>query len=110
MMRLGPGLGGGSGQPIAQLVQFLAQFIGRPVYDKTGLTGMYDFNLKWTPDPGGGGSPLGAPPPGAAPLPVDPDAPTIYTAVQEQLGLKLENTRGPVDVVVIDRVERPSLD
>jgi uncharacterized protein (TIGR03435 family) len=107
---MGPGLANASGQPIAQLVQMLAQFSGRPVVDKTGLTGQYDFDVKWSPDPGQGTGPLGGPPPGA-PIPqVDPDAPNLYTAVQEQLGLKLENARGPVDVVVVDRFERPSLD
>lgn len=108
-MRVGPGLANASGQPIAQVVQFLAQFTGRPVYDKTGLTGMYDFNLKWAPEPGGAG-PFGPPPPGAPPVAVDPDAPNIYTAVQEQLGLKLESAKGPVDVIVVDRIERPALD
>jgi uncharacterized protein (TIGR03435 family) len=44
------------------------------------------------------------------PPPADPDAPNIYTAVQEQLGLKLENAKGPVDVTVVDRIERPSFD
>jgi uncharacterized protein (TIGR03435 family) len=82
----------------------------RPVVDKTGLSGQYDFDLKWSPDPGQGPGPLGAPPPGAPAPQVDPDAPNLYTAVQEQLGLKLENARGPVDVVVVDRFERPSLD
>ena len=107
---MGPGLGGATGQPIAQLVQLLAQFTGRPVYDKTGLTGMYDFNLKWAPESAAAGGPFGPPPPGVTPLPVDPDAPNIYTAVQEQLGLKLENARGPVEVVIVDRIERPTLD
>jgi uncharacterized protein (TIGR03435 family) len=110
MMRIGPGLSNASGQPIAQLVQLLAQFSGRPVIDKTGLMGAYDFDLKWAPDPGGNAGPFGPPPPGAPALAVDPDAPNLYTAVQEQLGLKLENMRGPVDVIVIDRIERPSLD
>jgi len=110
MMRIGPGIGGGSGQPIAQIVQLLAQFTGRPVYDKTAMTGMFDFTLKWAPEPGGATGPFGPPPPGAQPPPVDPDAPNIYTAVQEQLGLKLESAKGPVDVVVIDRIERPTLD
>ena len=109
-IRLGPGLGNASGQPIAQIVQLLAQFTGRPVYDKTDLTGSYDFDLKWSPEPGAGAGPFGAPPPGFQPPPADPDAPNIYTAVQEQLGLKLENAKGPVDVIVIDRIERPSLD
>jgi uncharacterized protein (TIGR03435 family) len=109
-MRIGPGLGNGGGQPMAQIVQLLAQFTGRPVYDKTGLTGLYDFELKWAPDSSGAGAaPLGPAPPGAPPVPVDPDAPNIYTAVQEQLGLKLESARGPVDVVVVDHIERPSV-
>jgi uncharacterized protein (TIGR03435 family) len=108
-IRIGPGLANASGQPIAQVVQLLAQFTGRPVVDKSGLTGLYDFDLKWAPESGAGG-PLGPPPPGASVPAIDPDAPNIYTAVQEQLGLKLENTRGPVDVVVIDRIEKPSLD
>ena len=106
---MGPGIANASGQPMAQIVQMLAQFTGRPVYDKTGLTGLYDFTMRWAPDSGAGG-PLGPPPPGAPPLPVDPDAPNIYTAVQEQLGLKLENAKGPVEVTVIDRIERPTLD
>jgi uncharacterized protein (TIGR03435 family) len=110
-MRIGGGIANASGQPIGQIVQFLSQFTGRPVYDKTGLTGLYDFDLKWAMEPGGaGGAPFGPPPPGAPPLAVDPDAPNLYTAVQEQLGLKLENARGPVEVVVVDRIERPTVD
>ena len=109
-MRLGGGNSAGSGAALAQIVQLLSQFTGRPVTDKTGLTGFYDFNLKWTPDPGAGAGPFGPPPPGAPPPVVDPDAPNLYTAVQEQLGLKLDSAKGPVDVVVIDRIERPALD
>ena len=63
------------------LTQALTQLVGRPVIDRTGLTGYYDYTLKWMPEPG-----LGPPGP-----PVDPDAPSIFTAVQEQLGLKLES-------------------
>ena len=109
-MRVGGGVSGGSGISMSQIVQILSQFTGRPVVDKSGLTGTYDFNLKWTPDPGQNGGPFGPPPPGIQPPAPDPDAPNLYTAVQEQLGLKLDNQRGPVDVVVIDRIERPSLD
>jgi uncharacterized protein (TIGR03435 family) len=82
------------------LTQSLTQLVGRPVIDRTGLTGRYDYTLKWMPEPG-----LGPPGP-----PVDPDAPNIFTAVQEQLGLKLESARGPVEVVVIDRLEKPTVD
>ena len=76
--------------------------------DKTGLTGLYDFSIKYAPD-GRYAGPL-APPPGAPTPPVDPDAPGFITALQEQLGLKLESARGPVEVMVIDRFERPTLD
>ena len=95
-----------SGAPIALLAGMLPPLVGRPVIDKTGLTSYYNFTLKWTPE---AGSP-GLAPPGLAPPPADPDAPNIFTAVQEQLGLKLESARGPVEVVVIDRLEKPTLD
>jgi uncharacterized protein (TIGR03435 family) len=96
------------------IATILTQSVGRPVIDKTGLTGYYDYTLKWTPDLGIGspspfGLPPGAPSPDALP-PTDPDAPNLFTAVQEQLGLKLESARGPVEVVVIDRLERPTPD
>jgi uncharacterized protein (TIGR03435 family) len=103
---------------MAQITQFLTQSVGRPVIDKTGLTGYYDYTLKWTPQPGSGmPSPFGLPPrglPGGTPdalqSPADPNAPNLFTAVQEQLGLRLESARGPVEVVVIDRLEKPTLD
>jgi uncharacterized protein (TIGR03435 family) len=103
-----PGIGalGFNGQPIGSLVTVLPQFVERQVIDRTGLTGLYDLTLKWTPEaiP----SLLGLP---QAPLPpADPDAPSIFTALQEQLGLKLESGRGPVEVIVIDRLEKPTLD
>ena len=106
--RLNTGLAAGSGRTIAQLVPTLADLVGRPVIDKTGLTGMYDFSLKYAPD-GRYAGPI-APPPGAPTPPVDPDAPGDSTAIQEQLGLKLESARGPVEVVVIDKFEKPTLD
>jgi uncharacterized protein (TIGR03435 family) len=105
-----PGIGtlGLKGQAIGSVVTLLPQFVDRQVIDRTGLTGLYDLTLKWTPEPASGTTVLGLPP--SSPPPADPDAPNIFTAVQEQLGLKLENGRGPVEVVVIDRLEKPTLD
>ena len=107
--RLTPGFVAVSGRTISQFVTTLSDLARRPVIDKTGLTGMYDFALKFAPETAGIAGPIGllpvAPPPA-----VDPDAPNLYTAVQEQLGLKLESARGPVEVVVIDKFEKPTLD
>jgi uncharacterized protein (TIGR03435 family) len=69
-------------------------YMDRPVVDETGLPGRYDFTLKWTPY----NSQINEP----------NAAPDIFTAVQEELGLKLEATKGPADVLVIDHIERPS--
>ena len=109
-MRTGPGIIGGGGLPLSQLVQMLSQFAGRPINDKTKLTGLFDFTLTFTPEPGLGNSPFGPPPAGAPPLAADPNAPNLFTALQEQLGLRLDSVRAPVDVVVVDRVERPTFD
>jgi bla regulator protein blaR1 len=98
------------GQPISQLATLLSNQVGRSIIDKTGLTGRYDLQLSFLPD-AGRGAPIGPPPPGATALPpIDPDAPSIFTALQEQLGLKLESGRGPVDVIVIESVEPPTED
>jgi uncharacterized protein (TIGR03435 family) len=77
---------------------------GRLVIDKTGLTGRFAFTLTWTPER----MPTSAPPPGVPPI--DPNGPSFFTALQEQLGLKLQSAKGPVEVVVIDSVERPTPD
>lgn len=97
------------GQPLSLLATVLSTQVGRPVVDKTGLTGRYDLELVFLPD-GGRGGPVGLLPPGAPPAPIDPDAPSLFTALQEQLGLKLESGRGPVEVIVIDSVEPPTED
>jgi uncharacterized protein (TIGR03435 family) len=95
-----------AGQPIDAVANALGAQLGRPVIDKTGLAGAYDFELTFTPE--GRGMPVGPPPPGAPELPpIDPNAPSIFTALQEQLGLKLESGRGPVEVLVIDSAQRP---
>jgi uncharacterized protein (TIGR03435 family) len=77
--------------------------LGRNVVDGTGLTGAFDIYLKWAMDPAEG-PPTGA---GGATLP-DLTGPSIFTALEEQLGLKLESTKGPVEVLVIDHIEKPS--
>jgi bla regulator protein BlaR1 len=104
-MRNAPGTLLGGGFPLSQLVTALSQFAQRTVVDRTGLTGNFDVELRWTPEQ------LPAPPPGAKPLPsIDPNGPSLFTAVQEQLGLKLESTKDSVDVLVIDHAERPTPD
>jgi len=108
-MMVRPGGVKAGGVPISQILQLLSQNVQRIVVDRTGLAGNYDIDLTWTPEQipqGRGDAPPGAP---ALP-PIDPNGPSLFTALQEQLGLKLESTRGPVDVLVIDKVERPTED
>lgn len=94
----------GTGVTLAMLADVLTRFVGRPVFDRTDLHGSFDLALTFDPSSTAPGVP------GAPPGPVKPDdtAPSIMTALQEQLGLKLESTRGPVDVLVIDQAERPT--
>jgi bla regulator protein blaR1 len=105
-MRLGRGEINGEGSQLLVLAATLANVVDRPVIDKTGLSGNFNFKLNWTTDPGQGFGPPG-PPPGTDAAP-QPDGPSIFTALQEQLGLRLESDKGPVEMIVIDRVERPS--
>jgi uncharacterized protein (TIGR03435 family) len=84
----------------------LSERAQRVVIDKTGLTGYFDISLNYTPTPDQ--MPQGPPPPGAAPPPIDPDGPSLFTAIQEQLGLKLQDQRGPVEVLVIDSINQPT--
>jgi uncharacterized protein (TIGR03435 family) len=81
--------------------------LGRLIVDRTGLDGAFDIDLRFTPERVPNFGP-GGPPPGMPA--VDPNAASIFAAMQEQLGLKLEAQRAPVDVVVIDRVEKPTAD
>ena len=109
MMRMGRGSVEGHGVPIEFLIRAISGQLGRPVIDRTGLSGNFDIKLQWTPDPGQAPKTFGdAPPPGVEPPPSDPNGPSIFTALQEQLGLRLESQKGPVDLIVIDRVEKPS--
>jgi uncharacterized protein (TIGR03435 family) len=93
---------------VASLADWLSRQLGRTVIDKTDLKGKYDYALTWNPDPGEGGSEsFGLPPEGPRPH-VETDGPSIFTALQEQLGLRLVSQKGPVEMVVIDSVQRPS--
>jgi len=78
------------------LANYLKGPTSRTVLDKTGLTGTYEFTLRYTPDTA------------AQPQPGGADAPFLFTALQEELGLKLEPGKGPVEIIVIDHIERPS--
>jgi bla regulator protein blaR1 len=98
----------GEGVQIQMLTPALASILGRPVIDKTGLTGNFDFKLEWTPDPSQGFGNFGPPPPGVDAAPSVPSSPSIFTAVQEQLGLRLESEKAPAEMIVVDRVEKPS--
>jgi uncharacterized protein (TIGR03435 family) len=103
----GPGNIGVRNSTMAEFADFLqSRILERPVVDQTGLPDRYDFTLKWTPDQAqlaamGPNAP--APPPAAADAPPD-----LFAAIQQQLGLKLESTKAPVDVLVIDRLQKPS--
>jgi bla regulator protein BlaR1 len=96
-MTMGPAAMRGGGVSMLQLANALAQFARRPVIDRTGLSGFFDFDLRYAPAGRGG-----------APPPASDERPSIFTAVREQLGLALEPAIGPVDVLVIDRADMPS--
>ena len=108
---MGPGRLAAGGQTMAQLATNLSRLVGGMVADKTNLAGNFDLALEYTPDPNmAGRGDLPPLPPGAAPDRPASDGPSIFTALQEQLGLKLESTKGPVDVFVIDLAQKPSED
>lgn len=88
-----------TGQPVQALASTLGSIVGRPVIDMSGVSGRYDFKLTFAPERGSAGPDAPA-----------ADAPSIFTAVREQLGLKLDVHRGPADVLVIERIDRPDPD
>jgi uncharacterized protein (TIGR03435 family) len=105
--------------PLSALTQILSQQAGRTVLDKTGLTGRYDFTWQFNVNAGPGGgrggaqSPAGGAPGGANPAASlstssDSEPASIFTILQEELGLKLDSGKGPVEIIVIDHIERPS--
>jgi uncharacterized protein (TIGR03435 family) len=105
-IRIAPGNMLVGGSPMSQIAQVLSQFAGRIVVDKTGLTDSYDMNLTWTPDS------IPQRPPGAPDalingVPIDPNGPSLFTAVVEQLGLKLDSQKAPIKVFVIEKAEKP---
>jgi uncharacterized protein (TIGR03435 family) len=86
---------------MAELAESLPSRLDLPVVDQTGLTGGIDFELEWITEPSPGATPDAT----ASP---DPELPTFLVALREQLGLKLESTRMPIRVLMIDRIDRPS--
>jgi uncharacterized protein (TIGR03435 family) len=103
-MRVGPGFVSLAGAPLTSLTSLLPRFVNRVVVDRTQLTGSFDLELTWTPAPGEWVAPATA---GGAGAPVS-DGPSLFSALQEQLGLKLESTRAPVDILVVDHAETPT--
>jgi uncharacterized protein (TIGR03435 family) len=104
---VGPGFIRSRGRTMAQLAESLSRLsntgssLNRLIVDRTGLEGQYDVTLKFTPENIPPGNVPGFPA-------VDPNGPSIFTALQEQLGLKLDSQRAPVNVLVIDRADRPT--
>jgi uncharacterized protein (TIGR03435 family) len=105
--RGGPGILMAGGMPMSQFAIQLMQLTGRVVVDRTGLQGGYDLDLKFTPTPDQIQLAPGPPPPGVELPQIDPNGPSLFAALQEQLGLKLDGERGPVEVVVIDMLTPP---
>ena len=105
-LQVGPGMLVGNAVPLPQFATILSRTaLDRSVVDKTNLAGRFDIQLRWAPDTRESPSDPG----GTTSSPASPsDFPSIFTAIQEQLGLKLESSRGPVEVLVIDHAERPS--
>jgi len=108
-LQFGPGQYMARSAPIGQLVSSLSNQtpltgIDRLVLDRTGLADRYDFSLRWRASV----PPAGALPPGVAPPVADPNLPDLFTALQEQLGLKLEPQRAPIEVLVVDSAEMPT--
>ena len=93
------------GWPLTMFASSVSGQVGRQVVERTGLTGNWDFELTYAPDAGRGLTPAGT-----DALPASPDGPSLFTAIEEQLGLKLQPMKGPVEVVVIDSIERPTPD
>jgi uncharacterized protein (TIGR03435 family) len=104
-MRILPGTIQSGGVLLAQFATGLSPLVGRVVRDRTGLAGYFELTLRWTPDqiPNGydrKAAAIGLPP-------IETDGASIFTALREQLGLRLDSEKGPVEILVVDRAERP---
>ncbi|MBB5061710.1 TIGR03435 family protein [Granulicella mallensis] len=97
-MMMGPGTYEGSGVQVRALAGQLGNVLGKPVHDATGLTGLYDIELHFRPEEAEAGNDDNA------------DAPSVFSAVQEQLGLKLLPNKGPVETLVVDAAQKPAVD
>jgi uncharacterized protein (TIGR03435 family) len=97
----------GSAITVPAIINAIQQRVDRPIVDKTGLTGLFDVKLEWSPGAEAPPLPFGPAPADAPPLPPG-EGPTIFSAIQDQLGLRLEGARGPLEVLVIDSVQKPS--
>ena len=95
------------GGTLSMFAGLLGLILDRPVIDKTGITNYFEIRLKFSPDDSAA-SRLATAEPGAPAAVSSPDAPGIFQAIQEQLGLKLVPAKGPVNVLLIDHIERPS--
>jgi len=112
VLQFGFGRSTADGLTIKELAAALSRFTARTVIDQTALAGPFQWTLAWTPDTLPSRA-AGTPPDQPVTvngIAIDPNGPSLFTAVEEQLGLKLEPTKGPVDVLVIDHVERPTPD
>jgi uncharacterized protein (TIGR03435 family) len=96
-MRMGRGRLMAVGNDLPNLSRALSSLVGRTVVDETGLKGLFDMKMEWTPDGQPGDAAAG-----------ETAGPSIFTAIQEQLGLKLESKKGPVPVFVIEKIEKPT--
>jgi uncharacterized protein (TIGR03435 family) len=102
----GPGVVLATAIPEQQLVMLLGRWLDRPIIDKTGLTGYVDVRLRFAPE--SAPRPVQVPPSPDGTVPAPSDDPSIFTAIEEQLGLKLELAREPIDVLIIDSARRPA--
>ena len=108
LMTVGTGMAASAVQ-VASLASALSQLLGRPVIDKTGIKGYYDFKFVFSREGIPNNAPAPPPPAGpAAGLDASDPMPSIFTSSQERLGLKLDSSKGPVEVLVIDSVSRPT--